>query len=154
MTTFREKWMTETGFRIYVIQVSLQVLRIASFLLIAVRYTAFKCINFNPSPNKPWFLCVCSRNVLKTLWEKEKLLVLSNFSFFHSVFYRSKNFLSFSLNFKLSSANSFILEGHKICRLGKGLKVLLDSTSMITRNHETAIMKTSQYDDNNAIIRW
>ena len=41
----------------------------------------------NPYPNNPWFLCVCSRCRLKTPWEKEKLLIMSNFSFFHSVFY-------------------------------------------------------------------
>ena len=41
----------------------------------------------NPFPNKPWFLRVCSESLLKTLWEKEKLLIMSNFSFFHSVFY-------------------------------------------------------------------
>ena len=41
----------------------------------------------NPFPNKPWFLRVCRVCLLKTLWEKEKLLVMSNFSFSHSVFY-------------------------------------------------------------------
>ena len=41
----------------------------------------------NSFPNKPWFLRVCSTNLLKTLWEKEKLLVTSNFSFSHNVFY-------------------------------------------------------------------
>ena len=41
----------------------------------------------NPFPNKPWFLRVCSRSLLKTLWEKKKLLVTSNFFFSHSVFY-------------------------------------------------------------------
>ena len=41
----------------------------------------------NPFPNKPWFLRVCCTIVLKILWEKEKLLVTSNFSFSHSVFY-------------------------------------------------------------------
>ena len=30
--------------------------------------------NFNPLPNKPWFLPVCSISLLKTLREKEKLL--------------------------------------------------------------------------------
>ena len=40
----------------------------------------------NPFPNKLWFLHVCSTSLLKTLWEKEKLLVTSNFSFSHSVF--------------------------------------------------------------------
>ena len=43
--------------------------------------------SFNPFPNKPWFLQVCNSGLLKTLWEKEKLLVMSNFSFSHSVFY-------------------------------------------------------------------
>ena len=44
-------------------------------------------LGLNPFPNKPWFLCVCSKILLKTLWEKKKLLVTSNFSFSHSVFY-------------------------------------------------------------------
>ena len=41
----------------------------------------------NPFPKKPCFLKVCNKSILKTLWEKEKLLVTSNFSFSHSVFY-------------------------------------------------------------------
>ena len=32
-------------------------------------------------------LRVCSTSLFKTLWEKKKLLVTSNFSFSHSVFY-------------------------------------------------------------------
>ena len=44
--------------------------------------------SFNPFSNKPWFLRVCSTSLLKTLWEKEKLLVTSNFFlFYHCVFY-------------------------------------------------------------------
>ena len=42
---------------------------------------------FNRFPNKPWFLRVCGAKLLKTLWEKKKLLVTSNFFFSHSVFY-------------------------------------------------------------------
>ena len=41
----------------------------------------------NPFPNKPWFLRVCSTSLLKPLWEKEKMLITSNFSFSHSVCY-------------------------------------------------------------------
>ena len=41
----------------------------------------------NPFPKKPWFSLVYSTSLLKTLWEKEKLIVMSNFSFSHSVFY-------------------------------------------------------------------
>ena len=70
----------------------------------------------NPFPNKPWFLRVCSTSLLKTLLKKEKLLVTSNFSFSHRIFYpfeeRSSIFIKFG--------NSFSLEECKICRLGKG----------------------------------
>ena len=44
-------------------------------------------MTFNPFQNKPLFLHVCSTSLLKTLRENEKLLVKSNFSFSHSVFY-------------------------------------------------------------------
>ena len=45
-------------------------------------------MSFNPFPNtSPDFLPVCRTSLLKTLWEKEKLLVTSNFSFSHCVFY-------------------------------------------------------------------
>ena len=47
----------------------------------------FKCSKLNPFPNKPLFLHVCSTGLLKTLWEKEELLVMSIFCFSHSVFY-------------------------------------------------------------------
>ena len=44
-------------------------------------------MQINPFPNKPWILRVCITSLLRTLLEKEKLLVRSNFSFSHSVFY-------------------------------------------------------------------
>ena len=76
--------------------------------------------NFKPLPNKPWSLRVCHTSLLKTLWEKEKLLVTSNLSF-PTVFSTClKSFLSNSTNLKLLSANSLSLEESKICRLGKG----------------------------------
>ena len=39
------------------------------------------------SQTSPGFLSVSNTSLLKTPWEKEKLLVTSNFSFSHSVFY-------------------------------------------------------------------
>ena len=42
---------------------------------------------FNPFPNKHWFLPVWGRSLLKTLWQKAKLLVTNNLSFSHNVFY-------------------------------------------------------------------
>ena len=56
---------------------------------------------FNPFPNKPWFLRVCRTSLLKTLWEKEKLLVRSNFSFSHSVFYLFWGLSAIFIKFKI-----------------------------------------------------
>ena len=55
----------------------------------------------NPFPNKPLFWHVCSTSLLKTLWEKEKLLVTSNFSFFRSVFYPSRELSAISIEFRI-----------------------------------------------------
>ena len=55
----------------------------------------------NPFPNKPWFLLVCSTSLLKTLWEMEKLLKTSNFSFSHSVFYRFGELSSMFIKFEI-----------------------------------------------------
>ena len=71
----------------------------------------------NPFPKKPWFLPVCNISPLKTLWEKKKLLIMSNFSFSLSVFY---SLGELSSRLKLSTANLFSFEESKMCRLGKG----------------------------------
>ena len=42
---------------------------------------------FNPFPHNDAFWRPWETSILKTLWEKEKLLVTSNFSFSHSVFF-------------------------------------------------------------------
>ena len=68
----------------------------------------FKLSNrINPFPNKPWFLRVCSTNLLKTLWEKEKLLVTSNFSFSHSVFYLLKELFAVFVKFEIVVCKCF-----------------------------------------------
>ena len=51
---------------------------------------------FKPFPNKPLFLHICSTKLLKILFEKEKLLVKSYFSFYHFAFTHLENFLAFS----------------------------------------------------------
>ena len=76
----------------------------------------------NPFPNKLCFyvFAIEVHYILKTPCEKEKLLVTSNFSFSHSVFYTVGELLPFPSNLKLSSDNSFSLEQSKICGLEKG----------------------------------
>ena len=59
-------------------------------------------------------------SLLKPPWEKENLLVTSNFSFFHSVYVLLDNFLPFQSSLELLSPTSLTLEESKICRFGKG----------------------------------
>ena len=46
-----------------------------------------KINTFNPLLHRDSFRRIKTRQLLKTLWQKEKLLVTSNFSFSHNVFY-------------------------------------------------------------------
>ena len=50
----------------------------------------YSLTTFNPFQNNPLFLRPLGPGLLKTLWEKEKMLVTSIFSFFHNVFYHTK----------------------------------------------------------------
>ena len=46
---------------------------------------------FNPLPHNHNISRPCIRNLLKTLWEKEKMLATSIFSFSHNIFYPSQD---------------------------------------------------------------
>ena len=67
------------------------------------------------------FLHVCGTSILKTLWKKEKLLLMSNFFFFHSIFQPFHELYPFSSNRKLSSAHSLSFEILKNSCLEKGI---------------------------------
>ena len=58
---------------------------------------------FTLSQTSPWFLRVCRTSLKKkkTLWEKEKLLVSSNFSFSHIVFYPFGKLSAIFIEFKI-----------------------------------------------------
>ena len=43
----------------------------------------------NPFPNKSWFSIVCCISLIKTMWEREKVLVMNNFYISESVLYPS-----------------------------------------------------------------
>ena len=77
---------------------------------------------FIPFPNKPWFLRVCITRLLKTLWEKEKLLVTSNFSFSHSVFYPFEELPSIFIIFEIVVCKLFHFGRVQNLSFGKGLK--------------------------------
>ena len=71
---------------------------ISNIVFQSIRNTE-QCINH--FPNNPWFLRVCRISLLKTMWEKEKLLVTSNFSFSHIVFYPSGEIPAIFIKFEL-----------------------------------------------------
>ena len=69
------------------------------------------------------FLCVCCITPLKTLWEKEKLLATSNFSFSHSVFYPLEELSSISTKFKIVVCKLFRIGRVQNLSFGKGLNL-------------------------------
>ena len=93
-------------------------------------YTLRKKPPLNPFPNKPWFSRVCSTSLSKTLMEKEKLLVMSNISLFHSVFYffgeLSTIFIKFEIIvcilFQFGSLKFVVWEKIKGVKMGGGEK--------------------------------
>ena len=70
-------------------------------------------------PNKPMFLHDCSRSLLRTLWKKEKLFIVSNFSFSRRVFHFFRELSTIFIEFIIVSANLLSLEANKVCCLGK-----------------------------------
>ena len=72
---------------------------------------------FNPFPNKPWFLCVCSTSLMKTVGKGE-IARDEQFLLFPQCFLIIWKTLLFTSDLKLSSANCFSLEESNICRLG------------------------------------
>ena len=83
-------------------QVTRYLLKAAASKLLGIHMLFFVILHpFNPFPNKPWFLCVSNISPLKTLWEKEKLLVTSNFSFSHSVLYLFGKLFAICIKFEI-----------------------------------------------------
>ena len=79
------------------------------------------CDDFNPFPNKPWFLHVCSTGLFENTVGKGEIARYEQFLLFPLCFSTcSESSVSFSTIFKWSSANSLSLEESKLCRLGKG----------------------------------
>ena len=77
------------------------------------------CFQYYPFPKQAWFLRLCSTSILKTLWEKEKLLATSKFLLFPRFLPFWKTVCHFH-QLELLSANSFSLEESKIGHLRKG----------------------------------
>ena len=79
-------------------------------------------LQLNLSSNNPWFLHICSTCPLKTLGEKERLLIRSNFSFSHSVFYLFGELFAIFIKFEIDVCKVFQLGRAQNLKFGKGLK--------------------------------
>ena len=99
-------------------------------------------ITFNPFPNKPWFLRVCMTSLLKTLWEKAKLLVTSNFSFFHCVFYPFGELSASFIEFEIVVCNLCQFGRVLNFLFGKGLKLSLYHTMTTCYVRRKKVLKT------------
>ena len=76
---------------------------------------------FNPFPHNDTFWHPWETSLLKTLWEKEKLLVTSSCSFPTMFSTVSKTEIIIFVSFDLSSANAFDLDQSKMLSSGNGL---------------------------------
>ena len=79
------------------------------------------------SQTSPGFTCLQYKSLENAVGKGENARN-KQFLLFPTMFStRLENFLPFSSNLKLSSANSFSLEEFKICRMGKGLERLVST---------------------------
>ena len=98
----------------------------------------------NLFPNKSWFL-LSAVQVFWQNWEKKRNCLWWAISPFPTVFStHSENFLSFSSNLKLSSANSFSLESSKICHWERVNNWILQNI-IPSRQHSTLGCFRRQY---------
>ena len=85
----------------------------AGYDILFLIFSKIKCHDFkvfwfiNPFPNKPWILRVCTLSLLKTLKDKEKLLVTSNFSFSYSVFYHCREHSAIFIKYQIVICKPF-----------------------------------------------
>ena len=92
--------------------------------------------SLNPFPNRPWFLLVCSTRLLKTLWEKEKLLVTSNLPFSHSVFNPFEDLSSIFIKFEIVVCKLFQFGRVKNLSFGKGLMLTIVSLMVMMESSQ------------------
>ena len=92
---------------------------------------------FNPFPNKLLFIRFCCTNLLKTLWEKEKLLVTSNFSFSHSVFYPFRELSAMFIKSEIVVCKLF--QFGRVLNLSFGKGLILSQTTILESSNKNGI---------------
>ena len=104
-------------------------------------------IFFNPFPNKPLFFCVCRTSLLRTLWEKKKLLVTSNFSFSPSVFYPFGELSTIFIKSEIVIHKLFQFERVNNLLFGKG-SILSQTSLVVAFVEDNAATSSIRYFEN------
>ena len=78
-------------------------------------------LGVNLSQTSPGLYVSAVQFFFKTLWKKEKLLVTSNFSFSHSVYYPFRELSAIFIKFEIVVCKLFHFGGAKNLSFGKGL---------------------------------
>ena len=89
------------------------------FLLFA-KYFQRRPLPWSLTLNKPWFLCVCSTSLLKTLWEKGEIACNEQFLLFPQCFLLFGELSVIFMKFEIVVCKLNSLEVYKICHVGKG----------------------------------
>ena len=101
----------------------------------------------NPFPHNDTFWRPREASLLKTLWEKEKLLVMSNFSFSHSVFYLFRELSAIFIKFKIVVCNLFTLDQSKILSSGNGLNSLQNNKILDWSKFKALILQKTNLNE-------
>ena len=78
-------------------------------------------VKSQPFLEQALFSLVCKTSLFKTLLEKDKLLIMSNSSFFHSVFYPFGELFAIFIEFKIVVCKLLKFGRVQILSFGKGL---------------------------------
>ena len=102
----------------------------------------------NPLPHHPDFSRPCTRSLLKTLWEKEKMLVTSIFFFCHNVFYPSQNKFCFFQSWLFCRLQMFsIWTKFKVLSFGKELKPITTQCHILMHYRYIAVENTMRKEE-------
>ena len=95
--------------------------RITTFCLFPIMFSKGVFLgSFNLFPNKPWFLHVCSTNILKTLLGKGAISCKEQVLLFPQCFLPFQKTFCHFIKFTIVICELFKFEELKICRLAKG----------------------------------
>ena len=114
-------------FFLRLVEIWLHAVKGPAYMLFYFNCETSSTFYFNPFPKKPWFLRVCSTSLLKkNSGKRRNLLITSNFSCSHNVFYPSDKLPAILINFQIVLCKFFQLGRVSKLSFRKELRILDD----------------------------